>query len=109
MDGPQGKKRCGYYGGFGFNTLSKSYLIEIGDPEYKTRQTYLNSLAKVRGEKVDIFLGNHTLNNDTLGRMKQLLADPPGPNPFLDENAWGEYLDFKRDALLKFMADPKNN
>ena len=33
-------KRCGYYGGFGFNTLQKDYLIEIGDPEYKTRQTY---------------------------------------------------------------------
>ena len=102
-------RRCGYYGGFGFNTLAKDYLIEIGDPEYKTRQIYLDSLAKVRDQKVEIFLGNHTLNNDTMGRMKQKLADPTGPNPFINEKTWGEYLDFKRDDLLKFMADPKNN
>ena len=102
-------KRCGYYGGFGFNTLQKDYLIEIGDPEYKTRQTYLNSLAKVRNEKVEIFLGNHCINNDTLGRRQKQLDDPDGPNPFIDTEVWGKYLDEKRDALLEFMKDPKNN
>ena len=93
----------------GFNTLQKDYLIEIGDPEYKTRQTYLNSLAKVRNEKVEIFLGNHCINNDTLGRRQKQLDDPDGPNPFIDTEVWGKYLDEKRDALLEFMKDPKNN
>ena len=46
-DGDQ-VKRCGYYGGFGFNTLQKDYLIEIGDTAYNTRKVYLESLAKVR-------------------------------------------------------------
>ena len=101
--------RCGYYGGFGFNTLQKDYLIEVGDPEYKTRQTYLNSLAKVRHQKVELFLGNHCINNDTLGRRKKQLENPDGPNPFLDSEIWGKYLDEKRDALLALMADPKNN
>jgi len=109
MDGPEGIKRCGYYGGFGFNTLQKDYLIEIGDPEFKTRQTYLDSLAKVRGQKVEVFLGNHCINNDTLGRREKQLADPTGPNPFVDDRAWAAYLDEKRDALLAFMADPANN
>ena len=102
-------KRCGYYGGFGFNTLQKDYLIEIGDPTYQTRQTYLNSLAKVRNEKVEIFLGNHCINNDTLGRRQKQLDNPDGPNPFIDTEVWGKYLDEKRDALLEFMKDPKNN
>lgn len=102
-------KRCGYYGGFGFNTLLKDYLIEVGDPEYKTRQIYLESLAKVRDEKVEIFLGNHTNNNDTVGRMKKLLANPEGENPFVDDTLWKAYLDQKRDDLLKFMADPRNS
>lgn len=109
MDGPDGVKRCGYYGGFGFNTLQKDYLAETGDPEYKTRQVYLDSLAKVRDEKVEVFLGNHCVNNDTLGRRKKQQADPDGPSPFVDGKAWGAYLDEKRDALLAFMADPKNN
>ena len=102
-------KRCGYYGGFGFNTLQKDYLIEIGDPEYKTREIYLQSLASVRDEKVDIFLGNHCENNDTVARMKILLGNPDGPNPFVDDTLWKTYLDKKRDDLLKFMADPRNN
>lgn len=108
-DGPEGVKRCGYYGGFGFNTLQKDYLMEIGDPEYKTRQVYLDSLSKVRDERVEVFLGNHCINNDTLGRRKKQQADPDGPNPFVDDKVWGAYLDEKRDALLAFMADPSNN
>lgn len=102
-------KRCGYYGGFGFNTLQKAYLQEIGDTNYKMRDLYLQSLAKVRDQKVDIFLGNHCINNDTLGRRQKQLDDPDGPNPFIDEDLWGAYLDQKREELLAFMADPKNN
>lgn len=102
-------KRCGYYGGFGFNTLQKAYLQEIGDTELRTRQVYLDSLAKVRNEKVQVFLGNHCINNDTLGRRQKQLENPDGPNPFVDDQVWGAYLDEKRDALLAFMADPANN
>ncbi|MBQ8130435.1 MAG: MBL fold metallo-hydrolase [Clostridia bacterium] len=111
FDAHDGEKtvRCGYYGGFGFNTLQKDYLIEIGDPEYKTRQIYLDSLARAREQKVDLFLGNHCINNDTLGRRKKQLENPDGPNPFLDDTLWARYLDQKRDDLLRFMADPKNN
>ena len=101
--------RCGYYGGFGFNTLQKDYLIEVGDPEFKTRETYLQSLAKVRDQKGELFLGNHCINNDTLGRRQQQIDHPDGPNPFLNDQLWAQYLDQKRDELLKFMADPKNN
>lgn len=102
-------KRCGYYGGFGFNTLTKELLLEIGDTTFQTRETYLRSLAKVRDRKVDIFLGNHCSNNDTLGRRKRQLEHPEGPNPFIDPDQWRTYLDGKREELLRFMADPENN
>lgn len=101
-------KRAGYYGGFGFNTLAKDYLIEIGDPTYQMRQTYLKSLESVWDEKVDIFLGNHTINNGLLEKRKQMLADP-SVNPFIDSLAWKTYLGDRRNALLAFMSDPKNN
>lgn len=74
-------KRCGYYGGFGFNTLQKDYLIEIGDPEYKTRQTYLNSLAKVRNEKVEIFLGNHCTTTIPWGAVRSSWTTPTARTP----------------------------
>ena len=101
-------KRAGYYGGFGFNTLLKDYLIEIGDPEYKMRKVYLDSLKKVRDQHVDVFMGNHTINNK-LVEKRQYMLEHPGENPFVDETAWGAYLDEKRDALLAFMKDPVNN
>lgn len=63
----------------------------------------------MRDQKVELFLGNHCINNDTLGRRQRQIEDPDGPNPFLDSEVWGKYLDQKRDELIKFMADPKNN
>lgn len=103
-DGPEGVKRFGYYGGFGFNTLQKEYLVEIGDTELKTREIYLNSLRKVRDQKVDIMLGNHCVNNDTLGRRARQIEEPDGPNPFIDDKQWGTYLDSKMDEVQKLMS-----
>lgn len=106
VDGSEGVKRCGYYGGFGFNTLQKDYLVEVGDVTFKTRQIYLESLSKVRDQKVDIMLGNHCINNDTLGKRKRQLENPDAPNPFVDPACWGDYLDKKREELIRFMAEP---
>lgn len=105
VEGEEGRKRCGYYGGFGFNTLTREYLTEIGDAELRTRQVYLRSLEKVRSEHVDIMLGNHCINNDTLLRRQKQLEDPRGPNPFVDTEQWGRYLDRKRAELLEWMKD----
>ena len=102
-------KRAGYYGGFGFNTLQKDFLEEFGDPQYQMRKVYLASLAKVRNQKVDVFLGNHCINNKTLEKRAFMLEHPHEPNPFVDSEEWGRYLDEKRDELLAFMADPQNN
>ncbi len=99
--------RAGYYGGFGFNTLQKAYLDDIGDTKHEMRNTYLKSLEKVRNQKVEIFLGNHCINNDTLGRAKRLQEGDR--NAFIDEECWGEYLDSKREALLELMKDPSQN
>lgn len=102
------KLKVGYFGGFGFNTMNKEQLTEMGDPQYRTREIFLESLAKVRNQPVDVFLGNHCINNDTIGRRKIQQEHPEGPNPFIDSTLWGSYLDAKRDQMLAFMADPAN-
>ena len=73
------------------------------------RQVYLNSLAKVRDQKVEVFLGNHCVNNNTLEKRAYMLAHPEAPNPFVNSEEWAQYLDGKRDELLEFMANPENN
>lgn len=102
-------KRVGYYGGFGFNTLQKAFLQEIGDPEYKMRDIYLNSIRKVIDQKVDIFMPNHTNNVDLLNKRQYMLDHPDGANPFVDDTAWRKYLQGKYDELKVLMADPKQN
>ena len=96
--------RAGYYGGFGFNTLQTDYLDDIGDTEHKMRDVYLKSLAKVRNQKVELFLGNHCVNNDTWAKAR-LLSSGCKENPFINDRAWGEYLDQKRDQLLDLIRN----
>lgn len=102
-------KRVGYYGGFGFNTMQKNYLLEIGDTGYSMRETYLRSIEKVIDEKVDIFMPNHCVNVDLLNKRQFMIEHPDEPNPFVDEYAWKKYLQIKYDDLKKLMADPAQN
>jgi len=105
----QGNKcKVGYFGGFGFNTIQKDYLKEIGDREYKMREAYLSSIDKVIGEEVDVFLGNHTANNNVLEKRKMMKGDDDH-TPFIVPNEWRDYLSKRRKMLLEFMSDPRNN
>jgi metallo-beta-lactamase class B len=101
-------KRAGYYGGFGFNTLTKDYLQDIGDTKYTMRQVYLSSLDKVKDEPVDIFLGNHANNNNIVEKREYQLQHPD-TNPYIDPGEWRTYLEEKKNALLAFMNNPENN
>lgn len=99
-------KHAGYFGGYGFNTLDRNYLISIGDVELKHREMFLDSLAKVRNEPVDVFMANHPNNDDMLEKVDYMMAHP-GENPFVDDKAWGRYLDKKRDELMQLIKDER--
>ncbi len=101
------KKRVGYFGGFGLNTLQKDYLLEIGDTSYSMRQKHIDSLARVRDEKVDIFIPNHTFNVDIVGHRKRMLEE--GVNPFLDDTVWAKYMDQRIEIIKRMMEDPGCN
>lgn len=100
--------RAGTFGGFGFNTLQKDYLVEIGDKEYAMRQRMLESLDKVKEEPVDIFVANHTINNSLLERAERLDKMQNG-NPFVDSSLWRSYIEEKRTALIELMENPDNS
>ena len=55
--------RVGTFGGAGVNTLVPRMYDFDG-----CRQAYFNSIERLRHEKVDLFIGNHTWNNDTYGK-----------------------------------------
>ena len=100
------KKRCGYYGGFGFNTLTKDALTQYGDSEFTTWKTYEESLLKVMDQPVDIFLGNHTADNKTLEK-RQLIKAGASENPFIDPGEFKRFLTGKQKALHEFVEAEK--
>ena len=97
-------KRCGYYGGFGFNTLTKQFLDDFGDFEHNMWDTYLKSIDSVINERVDIFLGNHTENNKFFEKLD--ILNKTGSNEcFIDENEWKTYLNSKKEELKVFISN----
>ncbi|MBQ8934002.1 MAG: MBL fold metallo-hydrolase [Lachnospiraceae bacterium] len=97
-------KRCGYFGGFGYNCLQTEYLLDIGDTRFQARRDYVNSINRVIDEKVDIMIGNHCNDVDLIPKSKILLAGV-AENPFIDPDHWREYLGFKRDGVLKMIEE----
>lgn len=88
-----GKKyRVGMFGGAGANTLASGSFDFDG-----CREAYRDSINKLRNEKVDVFIGNHTWNNDTEKKGKILLET--GENKFIDNKLWNKFLDFCEERL----------
>lgn len=84
--------RVGMFGGAGANTLTSARM------EYeRAREDYRASVQRLQKEQVDVFLGNHTWNNDTWNRGKLLLET--GENAFVDPGLWHRFLDFCESRL----------
>lgn len=90
--------RVGSFGGAGMNTMVKEAFDFDG-----CREAYLNSLQRLKEERVDVFIGNHTWNNDTHGKSLKLLAG--GENPFIDDKLWLDFLALNEERLRKIIAE----
>ena len=97
--------RAGMHGGVGMNSLAKSYLQKMKLP-LTLQQEFLKGLERVRQEHVDIFIGNHVGNNDTVGKGEAKKLHPD-QNPFIDENAWPAFLDSCKEKMLDCIEKDK--
>ena len=95
------KYKIGYFGGTGFLTLYKDYLIKYGI-DLSLRYEFIKTIEKLRKIKVDIMLGNHPSHNFTLEKRSKML-DKPEKNPFIDPNEWNEYLDQLDEQYRAFL------
>ncbi len=88
--------RVGTFGGAGANTL-----VEGCFDYANCRADYQSSLNRLKKEKVDVFIGNHTWNNDT--EKKGKILQESGENQFIDNTLWCKFLDFCETRLLRLM------
>ena len=87
--------RVGIHGGPGLNTLTPEYLDKYGLP-YSRRSDYMRSLDRLKEREVDVFIGAHPGQNQTLAKWAWMRE---GINPFVDPAAWPAYLaDLDRNA-----------
>ena len=94
--------RAGMHGGVGLNTLNHKFLTANGLP-FENRQKYFDSLERLKQERVDIFIGNHVGNNDTIGKLKR--AETEEKNPFIDPEEWQRFLEGCREKLVKLIRE----
>ena len=95
-------KRVGYWGGIGFFTIHRPYLIKYGLPLDLSKRL-AETILKLRKERADITIGNHPANNKTVERYNYM-REHPSENPFVDATVWGEQLDVMHARLDDFIA-----
>ena len=78
----------GLNGGPGLNTLTDEYLTQYG-LSLEARAHYLSSLDKLKARHVDITLGAHPGQNDTLGKREGIGREG---NPFIGADEWPAFL-----------------
>lgn len=96
---------AGLYGGIGLNTLCRDFVEKFDVSEY--REHYEKSLRKVRNEPVTINLGNHTAQNDTLGKRQRMLDAPGKSNPFIDPAEWRRFIDLAIERYHKMLDEER--
>ena len=84
--------RVGMFGGAGANTMA------LGKFDYEgCREDYRASIHRLKGERVDVFIGNHVWNNNTAVFGK--LLRETGENKFIDPSLWTTFLNFCEERL----------
>lgn len=78
--------RAGMFGGAGVNTLHQGKFDYDG-----CREDYRKSVERLLGEKVDLFIGNHSWNNKTY--EKSLILRETGENRFVGREPWVQFLE----------------
>lgn len=95
--------RVGMHGGVGANSMKLEWLNKHGLSPI-CRQQFLEGIEKLKKIHLDVFLGNHIENNNTLGKYKRKLIEEE--NPFVDPEGWWAFLRMCEN-MVKNMIEEK--
>ena len=98
--------RAALSGGSGINTLSLKFIDKYGLP-HDLRDRFIAVMDKLKSEKVDIFLGNHTFQNNTVAKREKLLMGET--EAFVNSSEWEEYLERSKQDVIKLMNEEEDD
>jgi len=84
-----GRALAGMFGGPGLWTMTDEYAGTDGYPG--NRDDFARSLEYLKALDVELWLGAHPGQNDTLGKF-QRLKNGEEPNPFIDPAGWKRFI-----------------
>lgn len=94
--------RAGMFGGGGCNTLRRDFLDKHNLP-YKNRNKFVNSINKLKNEKVELFLGNHLENNKTEEKLAMLGKSEINPFIYNSQQEWNAYLNERMNLITRII------
>ena len=97
-------RHAGMHGGVGANTMKTAFLRQYGLTA-ECRQQFLDAVAKLRDEPVEVLVGNHLWNYDAEGKLRRRAEDPNGPNPFVRPGEWKRFLDARAEQVRKLIVE----
>ena len=80
-------KIAAMHGGIGTNSMSSAFLLEYG-LSFNCRSKFKEGLKRLASERVDLVLGNHAEQTDTLGKMLKKKAGAE----VIDTGEWTRFL-----------------
>lgn len=93
---------AGLFGGAGVSAMRLPSMLHYELP-LDMPQRMLASIDRIQDEPVDIHLGNHPHNNNTVKRRQKQLAE--GGNPFIRPTSWRTFLTDLRQKTEKIIAE----
>jgi metallo-beta-lactamase class B len=84
--------------------MRSTFLRRFGLP-VNCRQQFLDSVAKLMDEPVEVVVGNHLGNYDALEKVRRREETPDAPNPFVDPSEWKRLLTGKAELVRQLMID----
>ncbi len=104
IDGEQGRKRVGMFGGAGMNSMGRQFLLERGLP-LSLQDNFPDVISRLEMERVDIHLGNHIRQNRMPEKLERMARE--GGNPFIDPDEWCDYLGRVRRTFARMLEGEK--
>ena len=96
---------AGIHGGAGINTLYKTFLNCYNLP-FTYRDDYFATMTKLQSIPVDIYLGNHAVQNQTPKKYQQLIAG--NKDAFVNPYAWANFAEQCKKKLSAIIAEENN-
>ncbi len=96
--------RVGTHGGVGTNSLEKPFLVRYGLP-LSLREDFRRGLNRLKHEHVDVFIGNHQDQCNTLEKYHLIMSG--NSDAFVDSEAWLKFLTRCQNNLDRLLLEEK--